>query len=388
MNSKIGRWIFIVFMTAAVTVAGIFAIAFWADDKLHQDSESVLMENPTVDLEKFIHISTEGYDGFGRIKGNIDIVHRMDYKTITYKENAPKINSTGSNDDASTFINQNLELVFSKNENLSNGDVITYTVRFKNLVDQLVDCHFINTEGTYLVENLGEIADYDPFDNLDVTFSGISPNVHVEYNVKDSFIGRNFYVPDVVGKLKNGDKVTFAFEGDCEQLVNWFGKNVSVFHKEYEVKNMPEYVLAENELSEEMREELYGKSIEVIKNTCVAEYENTDHLEYSGCFLYVTKEFGTGKSVINRINVICKSNQIINGEEHLFYYPVSFTNLYISEGTLMYKCLEYVDYLTIVEDVSYTGIDAVDDLHAEMITCYEDDYNIVEMKQLLAGCDI
>ena len=380
MSKKILRIASIIIVTLILGISVCHIFVYMVGDKLQQKFKPEEVNNPVVDLSQFVEITTEGYDGYGRIKANISPVHRKDYRTITFKENAPNINTTGSENSALTFLIENMELKFSKTENICNGDVITYEVVFNNLCDQIVDCQFENISGTYTVSGLPEVTEYDPFENLTVKVEGVAPFAYVDYNVKETYISRNLYVPDVTSGLKNGDIVTFRFQADADELESikeCYGQEINVFEKEYYVENISEYVFSPEDLTNNMHEMMKEIALEYIEQNLSDEMESLDELEYAGDIFYNIKEYSHNEQAVNLVLVIYRANKTIDDKEYLFYYPVTFRNVMINNGELEYNVFDKINYDTSINDNYYIGIaDSDNYAHHEFVEARQEKYDI------------
>lgn len=380
MSKKILRIVLIIIVTLIVGISVSFLVVHIVGNRFQQGLRTEEVNNPVVDLSQFIEITPEGYEGYGRIKAIINPVHRKDYKTITFKENAPKINATGSENSALTFLIDNMELKLSKTENLCNGDVITYEVVFNNLCDQIVDCQFENISGTYTVSGLPDVTEYDPFENLTVKVEGVAPFAYVYYNVEKTYISRNLYVPDVTSELKNGDVVTFQFQADADELENikkWYGQEISVFEKEYVVENIPEYVFSPEDLTNDIHEMMKKTALEYIEQNLSNEMESLDELKYAGDIFYNIKEYSHNEQTVNLALVIYKADKTIDGKEYLFYYPVTFRNVMLNNGELEYNVFDKINYDTLINDDYYTGIaDSDNHVYHELVEVRQEKYEI------------
>lgn len=388
MSKKILKIALIVIATLILGISVCYLFVYIVGDKFQQELKTEEVNNPVVDLSQFVEITTEGYDGCGKIKANISPVHRKDYRTITFKENAPKINATGSENSALTFLIENMELEFSKTENICNGDVITYEVVFNNLCDQIVDCQFENISGTYTVSGLPEVTEYDPFENLTMKIEGVAPFAYVDYNVEKTYISRNLYVPDVTSGLENGDIVTFKFQADADELESikeCYGQEISVFEKEYVVENISEYVFSPDDLTNGTHEMMKEIALEYIEQSLSDEKESLDELVYAGDIFYNIKEYSHNEQAVNLVLVIYKANKTIDGKEYLFYYPVTFRNVMINNGELDYTVFDKINYDTLINDDYYIGITGSDNyIYHELVEARQEKYEIQGYDEMAA----
>lgn len=128
--------------------------------------------------------------------------------------------------------------------NLSNGDIITVTANY-NIDDANKNLVVIeNDTKEYTVSGLKEPEEIDPFENLEITYTGASPyiNVAIDSSKCDSLVNNyiSFSVEDV-GYLRNGDTFTVTASYN-EYDAEVYGFVVINESKTYTVENQPEYV--------------------------------------------------------------------------------------------------------------------------------------------------
>lgn len=105
-----------------------------------------------------------------------------------------------------------LSFVCEENKDLSNGDVLIIRTSYDLETAEKLDIAFAPVDFTYTVSGLVTPEEIDPFENLEVSFSGVAPNgvVNINPNQCSSFVQNNvsFSIEGDVSKaVSNGDEV-------------------------------------------------------------------------------------------------------------------------------------------------------------------------------------
>lgn len=186
---------------------------------------------PVINLENYVQIKFEGYDGNGYVS---DDYPTLDQKALQREMDKVAKDHQGSADEIAQNVTLELakdgKLIDAKTKNLSNGEVIT--VRLDYDADTLQDiCPEINFTGSSKDEevDLKVLTPIDPFEDYHPTFDGISPYGHVDLDISvlssddASFVGKcytdygtlpfDFYLND-----KKVDADTYVAVGDTLEM--------------------------------------------------------------------------------------------------------------------------------------------------------------------------
>ncbi len=174
----------------------------------------------TIDVSETVKAEFEGYDGYGvcTIENEYDWI-----------DNALELYGDKF-DDLSYDLMDSVTYKMSKQENLSNGDTVTVTP----VIGSEAEDYAFNLTGepvTFTVEGLQEVEEFDPFDNITVSFEGISPNgTAVITEKKDNSVS---YKPDKQSGLSNGDTITVTANSflDMNEYAMEYGKVFSTTEK-------------------------------------------------------------------------------------------------------------------------------------------------------------
>ena len=138
---------------------------------------------------------------------------------------------------------ESIKLETSPNENLSNGDKVTVNISYDNDLVKDFKIKFKGKKVTKEVEGLEDVKEIDPFEGLEVTFSGIAPFGEIYLNYTGSFtnIGAYDFTIDNNYGLRNGDTIKISLDWSDEQSLS-YGYIFTTKEKEYTVEGLSEYV--------------------------------------------------------------------------------------------------------------------------------------------------
>ncbi len=194
----------------------------------------------TVDMKKYYAIDVNGFNGYAKASM---VTKTVDPYTALKAEGKLK-NSSSSYSALSyyAFFND-IDGELSKTQGISNGDTIELTFTYNKELAKQLKIKIKNTTIKLKVSGLAEGTKVDPFDGLEVTFSGVSPNgkVTVSNNSSDSFIRRVSYTVDKKNRLKNGDTIVVTASYD-EDFAIENGYAVVATEKEYKVSGLSYYL--------------------------------------------------------------------------------------------------------------------------------------------------
>ena len=190
-------------------------------------------------MSKYYEISIKGFNGYAKAS----ITETVDpYTALTAEgkiKNESSLNSTLS---AYAFF-ADLDGKLSKTQNISNGDTIELTFTYNKDLAKRLKFKVKNTTIKLKVSGLEEGKKIDPFADLELTFSGVSPNgkVTVNNNNGDDFIRRISYSIDKKSKLKNGDTIVVTASYNENYAIE-NGYVVTATTKEYKVSGLDYYL--------------------------------------------------------------------------------------------------------------------------------------------------
>lgn len=302
-----------------------------------------------VDLNDYITVSFEGYDTCGTAK--------VDFDTEAFKEKYQ--NKVKADDDmpvwtASLYGDTPIERLattcslsnhLDKQNNLANGNTITLkwsidAEDIKNKYGLTVKAE----EKSYTVEGLQAIETFDPFEGVEVNFSGVSPYGQVEVAYPEGN-GLDYSI-DNNGNLKNGEKVTVTVSygwSNEENYIEQYGKKPNVMSKKYTVEGLDEYISDYAEIPDELKSKMKKEAEDIIVADAAKNYDAANKL---GDIAYVGYAFCAPKDDAENFNVNNCAVMIYKGTvtnaENAFspvevYFPVVFNNLLKNKNETNYE---------------------------------------------------
>ena len=338
---------------------------------------AVITNRRTIDLDKYLSISTTGYDGYGTAATSIDWEKMEEkYKSrIAFKPSAKKdlggmLKMMTPMDAVKLCVSVNLD----EDSNLSNGDTISYEWDIDEDLAKYVKCRVKFKDGSYEVADLAEVGKFDPFDDIDVSFSGISPSGQMMFNYSGSELSEYDFHCDKMNGLKNGDRVEISISNpNMDYYAQQFGKIPENLSETYTVSGLQEYVSTYEDLSEEFINDLKNEAQDLIYSYTASSYNKAsslNNLEYAG---YILESIKSGDGLFidsyNDLYIIYKGD-VSNSEEEFnttkVYFPVRFTNILKREtGELSYEDNRGIEGFSEIKSIWY-GTKG----YTNPITCY------------------
>lgn len=338
----------------------------------------VRMQPDQFNLEEYVRISCSGYDGYAKAYAVLD--ENALYESICEAkglgldigdyESFEQIGSAVKDAYALAACVDSIELNVSPNANISNGDELVVEIRYNNELAKAQKIKFKGESVKETIEGLEPIVEIDPFEDLEVTFSGTAPNGSVEFACSDN----NRYLSSYAFKaqpsygLKNGDIVTISLnQSDEETISNGFIATQK--EQKYEVSGLDEFVDTYADLTEELLEKMKSEAEDVIYSYTGERYDNDTSmsgLSYAGYIMNI--ETTNGGCVDNELYLIFKGT-VTNTQEGLeavdVYYPVAFLQIMIKDGMLDYYSTEAIAGYSYFED-SWMGTEG----YLNPVTCH------------------
>lgn len=381
---------------------------------------------PSINLNKYMLVSAEGYDTVGKAVIEFDAERfEKDYEKKLSASNGKKKTSSLSkykseeayleamfeemDDDtaSSQFIRSVVSGKIDKSEGLSNGDVITYKW-------DCDDNHALNTYNVklkysdikYTVEGLEEADTFDPFDGIEVSFSGIAPNGRIEINgsPNERAASEFRFEANKYDGLKVGDKVTvkatmYYVDDIVQYCIENYGMVPSSLSKEYTVEGLYSYIRSIDDVSGDALKAMQSQADDVF-NAKVSkdwgEEETLKGFDYVGNYLLTTKNPDNWRNdnILYLVYKVTVNDKYSNAgkkynKNNEYYWFISFYDLLVNDlGETTVNVTKYRtpgDRFTIDSEVSsgwwstkqwyYYGYQEVKDLYKVAVTNNIDSYN-------------
>jgi hypothetical protein len=370
-----------------------------------------------------VKISTEGYDNFGKATMEFDSEKfEKDYEkkiSAARKKSASKLkkdedayleymfeaidDSTAS----SYFLSYVVNGKFDKADNLSNGDVITYKWNCDD--DYALEIYGMKLKYSdieYKVKGLEEAETFDPFEGIEVSFSGIAPNGTAEISGTPvaAAAAELHYKAEPSSNLSVGDKVTvsaymYYVNDPIQYCAENYGMIPTATSKEYTVEGLDSYVSSISNISEKSLKEMQTQAEDVYKAKAANNWGDDETIidfTYVGNYLLTTKNsstWGSHNILYLVYKVIVNDTYSNSGKEYNknkeFYWYISFSDLvYNDSGETTVDLTRYYtpnDRFTIDSGISsgwfstkqwyYYGYETIDALYKVAVTCNIESYN-------------
>ena len=290
-----------------------------------------------VNLEECVKVTYDGCNGYATANVQLD---RSKIKELAEFESDDDIDDFSDLGDA---INE--ELLFdeaidsiqlkitSKKQKLSNGDKITVSISYDNTVAKKADIKFKGKSVSVKVKNLPTVEEVNPFADMEVVFSGVSPNGIVEWNYTgDKLIYTGNFSVDKTSGLRNGDVITLTYKGDDEDCIAE-GFIVAKREEQYTVSGLEEYVGKYADIDAEFMKTLKSDAEDSIQATMASNYSGMsvlEDLQYEGYIYSVAKKNENRSRDFNILYYIYSTTVATQGnqpKELKWYFPVKVSDI-------------------------------------------------------------
>lgn len=351
----------------------------------------VVMRKPTFDLNEYMEIKVEGYDGYGTAQAIID-----EEKLIADMMEMLKMEL--DNEFAlALLLSEGIDGDLSKRENVCNGEVLSYkwNVDVEELESKL-GCKIKYSDIKTEVKDLEKAKEYDVFDDLKVTFTGVSPDGTVELDFANVELELGYDIEPET-KLKNGDKVTVTLTHiDNADYVEEYcmkqGYALAELTHEYTVEGLDSYIGNMSEISEESMNEMKAKAEEAFRSYVTEEWDEPETftgMNYVGAYLLIKNPETKENIAENAIFLIYKIDVTDSTGTWSYYHYTLFTNMVATgdgsvtvdlESFAVPEASRMVGTITlgegfVHEDKLYTGFESLDETFKACVENRSDIYN-------------
>ncbi len=367
-----------------------------------------------VNLNDYVTVEFSGYDTVGHGKVVFDraaFLEKYEGK-IKFSKKAQEygISSTGlyGYSPAEMFADF-ISVKLSQSTNLSNGQEVTLVWNCDDLdFGEVFNYDIKYKEKEYKVEGLEPVEMFDPFENLNVTFMGTSPQGMVNLEMKDYFdvYQYAYFNSSENSGLANGDVITVSFctVGDpIEYCTSNYGICPSITEKEYTVEGLEEYIRTLNQITIDGENAMVSQSVDLF-NAYVANNWNdgctVDSFLYQGSYLLTPKDgMGDYESkyyMIYKVNATWKYEyeywlEKVSIQPVEFYYVVEYdvpiidkegncvvdvTSYSVCDNKISYSIEKEAKYtLTATRTLYTTGYWTLEDLFVDLVQSNIDIYS-------------
>ncbi len=302
----------------------------------------------TIDLNKFTTVEARGFDGYGTLSCRIDwdAISEKYGKKVTYTATAKKEMGGFLNlIDPIDALDDYISVKFDKNTDLENGDLVEYEFVIDENAKKYINYKIKKKNEKYMVSGLELIKDFDPFDSLEVTFNGTSPDGSLFFNYNAANLSYYDFSADKTTGLKNGDVVKITVDkNSVENCARNFGMKATVTEKEYTVSGLSEYMTSFRDLPSDLKDKLKDVAEKVINDYVSGNYSAASKLsglDYTGYLELVSNN--TPDTVYYQQNglYLVFSGIVSNTDgafpDHRVYFPVQFSDVVVSGTEVSYS---------------------------------------------------
>ena len=382
----------------------------------------IATHKPTVNLNKYITLSAEGYNSIG----TLDVEFDTDKLEKDYgKKIAKNFQKAMKNHEEDTYGLSNLAgslyeggetslfvtYCADKTRNLSNGDVVTYTwdgvnEQTKKEAEELFGVKIKCSDVTYKVSGLTAVNTFDAFDGVEVEFDGISPDGSATVNTLPTAEAAEglYYTLDEQYNLANGDTVTVTVHSnrdDFSDCIEKYGAIPAATEKTYTVEGLNEYVTDSDGLTDSVLVSLQNQAEDVL-NAYIAKSWDSEcvtlkGMSYLGYYILTPKNkdnYGVYQDVIILPYQVTSHNHFEDDKGQVYdadvsyYWYIAFRNVSKdADGNIAgglddyYTANASFDVKTGLDDGwwekywSYDGYQTLDELYSNAVTRNVEDYN-------------
>ncbi len=356
-----------------------------------------------INLDKYLTIEAEGYDGYGTagviIDWNaIEAKHgsKISFSNAAKKQYGDYLKKTSPIDVLEDSISLNLDT----SSNLSNGDVIAYTWNIDDEISKYLNCKVKFKNGDYTVSGLEKIDTFDAFADLTVDFAGTAPNGRANLNYTGTEINNYDFKCNKTSGLRNGDTIIVTIDSsNLDYYVKNFGKIPAEMEKEYQVKGLESCIEKLSEIDESAFHSMQQQATDVYYAKMAKDWADGEDLEsftYMGDYLLTSKDedyLGTN-SYLFLVYKAQVRNYYSNDEESYnelndVYWYIRYEDLMSgSDGATKVDVTNYStpnNRFTVDSGVesgwwntktwSYYGYKTLDALYKNVVTANMDSYN-------------
>lgn len=312
---------------------------------------ALLPRKTKVNLDKYVTVSFDGYDGYGKALVKFDKdAYLKDYKKkIKLKKSGNFLqDSLTKNYGAAEllydfYVDGNWKIEGDSSDGkLKNGETVKLSWGFsQEELEEQFKVKFSSKGTEFKVEGLKDVQLFDAFKDFDYKFTGISPEGAVEWKGTGDMDGSKGYYFTVEPSmdLKNGDKVKVKIEpANPESLIQKYGIAPKETEKEITVEGLPSYVEKADAISDSLLQDMQKEITDKIQSQLASQGEEVSFVgaEYLGYYFLTSKSANAFEH--NIMFPVMKVNVQINipdksySAQHSYYFTGAFTNL-MDEGS-------------------------------------------------------
>lgn len=330
-----------------------------------------------VNINDYISVEFNGYNTAG--ESHIKIDREGLNKAILKAQGKKDSEIISSDSSAYEALRDCLEVSLSQRRELSNGDKVELKLEYDEKANDLLGIKLVYSNKEYTVEGLQEAKKIDAFEDIAVTFSGVSPNgkASVKNNSDDSYIKNLKYELSKTSGIKIGDKVTVKVNVDTQEALKQ-GYIIEETTKEYTCEKLDTYISKLEDLQEAQIEKLKKEAQDKMESYGAQKNAMISSMRYLGAYTLVSK--GKNDNGYNRLYLLylCditykKSSSSQEQITENGYIPILIPGVMLkADGSVQYDSCQSVTGNTYIGSVSCYKSGT--DMYSSLITKKKDIY--------------
>ena len=301
-----------------------------------------------VNINDYISVEYNGYETAGTAYVDFD---ETGFSEAVIKAQGKKLKNVKSLDDldwsdlTDLMGSSNWDLIDSitfdvkPDSDLSNGDVVTVTASWNEDYEKKAGVKILSKEQEFTVEGLEEVKEVDPFEDIEVTFSGTPPYVYPNWtnNSDDDYLRYLWFDFEDYDSLDVGDTVTLTVdESEENALAN--GYKFTQTSKEYTVSGVDSYVTSAADISADNLDSMKNEATDALDAYFANNnsYIGNSGFSYEGSYYLVAKNSDTwgDTNVLYLVFSTTVTSAESAFEPTVVYFPVKYTNIMaLSDGS-------------------------------------------------------
>ena len=330
-----------------------------------------------VNINDYISVEYNGYETAGTAYVDFD---ETGFSEAVIKAQGKKLKNVKSLDDldwsdlTDLMGSSNWDLIDSitfdvkPDSDLSNGDVVTVTASWNEDYEKKAGVKILSKEQEFTVEGLEEVKEVDPFEDIEVTFSGTPPYVYPDWtnNSEDDYLRYLWFNFEDYDSLDVGDTVTLTVdESEENALAN--GYKFTQTSKEYIVSGVDSYVTSAADISADNLDSMKNEATDVLDAYFANNnsYIGNSGFSYEGSYYLVAKNSDSWGDT-NVLYLVFSTT--VTSAENAFeptvvYFPVKYTNIMaLSDGSQSFNTYGDIEGYTDLEyDDGWYNVDGYTD---------------------------
>ena len=317
-----------------------------------------------VNINDYISVEYNGYETAGTAYVDFD---ETGFSEAVIKAQGKKLKNVKSLDDldwsdlTDLMGSSNWDLIDSitfdvkPDSDLSNGDVVTVTASWNEDYEKKAGVKILSKEQEFTVEGLEEVKEVDPFEDIEVTFSGTPPYVYPDWtnNSDDDYLRYLWFNFEDYDSLDVGDTVTLTVdESEENALAN--GYKFTQTSKEYIVSGVDSYVTSAADISADNLDSMKNEATDALDAYFANNnsYIGNSGFSYEGSYYLVAKNSDTwgDTNVLYLVFSTTVTSAESAFEPTVVYFPVKYTNIMaLSDGSQSFNTYGDIEGYTDLE---------------------------------------